>query len=134
MADTDEQFLADFQQLRLSPEQFTHHAHVRVAWLHLQRYELDEAIAHTGRGIEALATHFGTAGKFHWTITAALLHLMHSHGAADRALSWDDFRARVPDLLGNARALLARHYSDALLASDAARQSIVAPDLAPLPA
>lgn len=62
--------------------------------------------------------HRGAPGKFNWTLTEALVRLLAAHGGV---------------LDGDARALMARHYSAALLGSAAAREAFVAPDLAPLP-
>lgn len=114
---TDEQFLTQFAALTLDPAEFGHAGHLRLAALALQAHDVDSAVARICAGIRAYATHLGAPAKFHWTVTEALVRLL----AAGR-------------LDGDARDLLARHYSQALLASAAARAAFVAPDLAPLPA
>ena len=81
-----------------------------------------------------LAAHLGVPGKYHRTLTEALVRLMAASGAASPALSWEAFRVANPQLMEDARSLLARHYSDALLASSEARAVFVAPDRLPLPA
>jgi hypothetical protein len=129
---SDEQFLAQFAAGTLPPQQFNHLGHVRLAWLHLQRYDFDEAVRRTCDGIRAYATHLGAANKFHWTITEALMHLLHAAGASEPGTRWVDVVAANKALLTDARARLAQHYSDSLLASAAARTRFVAPDLAPL--
>ena len=131
---TDEAFLAAFLQARLGKADFNHRGHLRAAWLLLQRLPLDQAVAQTCRGIQRLATALGAADKFHHTRTEALVRLMAQAGAADRTLGWDDFLQRRPLLLRDARALLAQHYSAALLDSPAARQHWIAPDLRALSA
>jgi hypothetical protein len=128
----DEQFLAALADCSLPPAQFNHLGHVRLAWLNLRRLPFEQAVASSCATIRAYATHLGAAGKFHWTITEALLHLLSAAGAA-RAADWTSFAAAHPELVLHARAALARHYSDACLASAAARAAVVAPDLAPLP-
>lgn len=130
---TDDEFLAAFETLTLDPRHFNHLGHVRLAWLYLQRHDVDEAVARTCAGIQAYATHLGAAGKFHRTITEALVRLLRAAGAADRSLPWDAFIAANATLVANARERLAVHYSDALLASAEARDRFVAPDRAPLP-
>ncbi|MES2129473.1 MAG: hypothetical protein V4463_19555 [Pseudomonadota bacterium] len=129
---SDEEFLAQFAACTLPPALFNHAGHVRLAWLHLQRHDFDEAVWRTCDGIRSYAAHLGAAGKFHWTITEALMHLLRAGGAAERGTSWMEFIAANEALLTDARGRVARHYSDALLASDAARTRFVAPDLAPL--
>jgi hypothetical protein len=116
---TDQEFLTRFHALTLAPSDFGHAGHLRLAALNLQTHGIDAAVARTCAGIRAYATHLGAPGKFHWTVTEALVRLMAAAGGA---------------LDGDARVLLARHYSPALLASPAARSGFVAPDRVPLPA
>lgn len=111
-------FVSRLEACTLAPEHFNHAGHVRLACLYLDRYPLDEAIARTCATISAYATHLGAANKYHATITVALVRLLHAHG---------------PTVLADAPALLALHYSPALLAASASRAAFVPPDLAPLP-
>ncbi|WP_342118459.1 hypothetical protein [Pseudoduganella sp. OTU4001] len=114
----DQAFVSSLENCTLPAEQFNHAGHVRLACLYLAQHPLDEAIARTCATIRAYATHLGAADKFHATVTIALLRLLHAQG---------------PAALADARAVLALHYSPALLASPPARAGFVAPDLAPLP-
>ncbi len=114
----DEQFLSGLEACTLPPEHFNHAGHLRLACLYLAQHPLDEAVARTCRTIRAYAAHLGAANKFHATVTVALVRLLHAHGAA---------------ALADGRAVLALHYSPALLGSPAARATFVPPDLAPLP-
>ena len=114
---TDDEFLARLRDCSLAPAMFNHLGHVRLARICLARYPLEQAVGVVCGTISAYAASLGAAGKFHWTVTEALVRLLAA--------------GHTPD--GDARALLARHYSAPLLASLAARSSFVAPDLAPLP-
>ncbi len=73
---TDDEFLGAFTTCTLLPQQFNHRAHVRVAWLMLRRYPVDQAIERTCEGIARLAAHFGAADKFNRTLSEALVRLM----------------------------------------------------------
>lgn len=130
---TDEDFLARFSDCTLPPAEFNHRGHVRIAWINLQRHPFAEAVRVTCEGIRAYATSLGASAKFHWTITEALMHLLHAGGAADKSLPFAQFLDRNAQLLADARGRIAMHYSDALLGTDAARAGFVLPDLAPLP-
>jgi hypothetical protein len=130
---TDDDFLSTFEACTLDPQHFNHRGHVRLAWLYLQRYEFDEAVARTCHGIRAYAAHLGAGAKFHWTVTQALMQLLHAAGGGDRALGWDAFVSENSALIAEARLRLAQHYSEELLDSSAARAGFVAPDRAPLP-
>lgn len=130
---TDEDFLARFSDCTLPPAEFNHRGHVRIAWINLQRNPFDEAVRRTCEGIRRYATSLGAAGKFHWTMSEAMMHLLRAAGADNQSLSFDEFVARNDELLSDARGRVARHYSDALLATPEARERFVDPDLAPLP-
>lgn len=111
-------FASGLEACALPPEHFNHAGHLRLACLYLARYPLDEAIARTCATIRAYATHLGAAHKYHATVTVALVRLLHAHGSA---------------ALDDAPAVLALHYSPALLAAPASRAAFVPPDLKPLP-
>lgn len=111
-------FVSSLEACTLPPEHFNHAGHLRLARIYLAQYGLQQAIARTCASIRAYATHLGAAGKYHETVTIALVRLLHAHG---------------PQALTDARAVLALHYSPETLASEAARRAFVAPDLAPLP-
>lgn len=130
---SDELFLARFADLTLPPALFDHRGHIRLAWLHLQRFPLAEATDRVCNGIRAFAAHLGAAQKYHHTLTEAIVRILHARSAADPAVSFEAFLAANPDLVRDARGLIHRHYSDNLLASPGAREAFVAPDRDPLP-
>jgi hypothetical protein len=129
----DDDFLRSLEDCTLPPQHFNHAGHVRLAWLQLRRLPFEQAVERTCTLIRAYATHLGAAGKFHYTITAALMHLLREAGACEAQLGHEAFLARAAPLLSDARARLAQHYSDELLAGSAAREAFLAPDRTPLP-
>ncbi|HYD79685.1 MAG TPA: hypothetical protein VEC06_07745 [Paucimonas sp.] len=129
----DDDFLSAFLQCSLPPAEFGHVGHLRLSWILLRRLSFDDAVERICDGILRYATHLGAAGKFHRTITVALLHVLRSRGAADPALDWLRFLASNRDLVDDAKAILLRHYSEDMLASGEARSRFVAPDREPLP-
>lgn len=130
---SDDEFLAAFLDCSMPPAGFDHRGHVRAAWLLLRRHPLEEAVAQTCTGIERLAAHLGVPGKYHRTLSEALVRLMAAAGAARPGLAWDDFLHANPALMDDARGLLAQHYSAERLALPPARERFVAPDRLPLP-
>jgi N-formylglutamate deformylase len=130
---SDDAILAALADFTLPPRYFNHRGHLRAAWIHLQRYPLEEAITRVCAGIRAFAEHLGATAKYSRTLTEALLRIMHARGAADPARGFESFLVENPDLLHDARGVLRRHYSDELLGSDAARLAFVPPDREPLP-
>ncbi|PKO34933.1 MAG: hypothetical protein CVU34_05460 [Betaproteobacteria bacterium HGW-Betaproteobacteria-7] len=130
---SDDEFLAAFLDCTMPPAGFDHYGHVRVAWLLLRSHSLDVAVDRTCDGIARLAGHLGVPGKYHRTISEALVRLMFHGGAASPELSWEGFIVANSPLMDDARSLLARHYSNEQLASSEARERFVAPDRMPLP-
>ena len=130
---SDDQFLAAFLDSSMPPAGFDHLGHLRAAWLLLQRRPLEDAVSETCNAIAQLATRLGVPGKYNRTLSEALVRLMAHGGATDRALSWPDFLAANADLVGSARLVLARHYSDDTLNSAVAQECFTPPDRQSLP-
>ncbi len=128
---TDDEFLKAFEASIIGPHDFPHRAHLRMAWLYLRRDGWRRGLHHIRRGIQHLAAAHGATRKYHETITVfwarIVWHAMLHHGVEN------DFEAIVRDhpYLLDARSV-SRHYSDALLFSEAARSGWVEPDLLPL--
>lgn len=127
------QFLAAFLDASMPAAGFDHHGHLRAAWLLLQREPLERAVRDTCEAIARLAARLGVPGKYHRTLSEALVRLMAEGGGADPALSWDGFLAANGELVNDACAVLARYYSPSLLNSPAAREHFLPPDRQPLP-
>lgn len=130
---SDEEFLLSFRDCTLPPEEFGHLGHVRVGWLYLTTLPTEAAIQQLSNDIRRYATHLGAEQKFHRTITEALMRLMASHLPAERDLTWQQFVARNPVIVDDARGLLLRLYSEERLASAQARTAYLSPDLQAMP-
>ena len=126
--------LAGLADGSLPPAEFNHRAHVQAAWLCLCAAD-DPALAaeHFTTLLRRYVAGLGVEARYHQTLTMALLRLIDARRRAHPHDDWPAFSARFPELFGDARALLARHYSPECLAADAARQQFVAPDREPLP-
>jgi N-formylglutamate deformylase len=130
---TDDGFLSAFNDCSAPPSAFNHLGHLRIGWVHLQRYPLQQAIDLTCDGIDRFASFLGVPGKYNRTLSEALMLIMAHGGGADRARSFDVFLAENPALVGDALGLLGRYYTGDLLNSPTARKTFVAPDISPLP-
>jgi hypothetical protein len=124
---TDEQFVAAFESTELPDDQFSHTAHVRVAWWYLQHSPLPVAMQRFGDALKRFATSKGAAGKYHETITVAYMLILAERLHAARDLSWPQFATANPDLFERP-SVLAKYYRDETLASDRARRGFVMPD------
>lgn len=127
------QLLAGLADCTLPPAQFSHRNHVRAAWQCLREQPLPEAAERFAGLLQGYVTHLNAQDKYHHTLTLAFMHLIHARMGDTATGEWDAFAAANTDLFSDAKALVGRHYSAPLLASDRARRSFVEPDLAALP-
>jgi hypothetical protein len=124
---TDEELVQAFEAATLSADEFTHAAHVRVAWWYLTQYPLGEALTRFTAALRHFAARHGATGLYHETITVAYVLLIAERLAASRDLSWPRFSAAYPDLLARHPSLLDRYYDEATLKSPQARDGFVMP-------
>ncbi len=123
--------------------EFHHADHVRVAWILLQQQPLAEVIPRFAASLKRYATHKGSPGLYHETITWAFMsaigeRLRHlggdgetdgkANGGESSRSSWEEFRDGNPDLFQDFRGFLERYYSPERLDSDAARNQFLLPD------
>jgi hypothetical protein len=131
----DETLWTAFHDKTLTQADWSHEAHLRIAWLHVTRYTLDEAHLRLPAGIVRLNEGHGLVespvrGYFE-TLTYAWLSLVLAAQREVRASTSEDLLAKRPELLD--RTLPLRHYSRELLQTVRARAVLVPPDLEPLP-
>jgi hypothetical protein len=129
----DDDLWRAFHDGTLPAAQWTHTAHLRIAWLHLARHDLDEAHLRMRVGIIRLNAAHGlveTAQRgYHETLTRVWLVVV---AAARRRAPGPDSTALL-DRPGLDREAPLAHYSRERLFSVAARARFVPPDLTELP-
>ncbi|OZG73066.1 hypothetical protein BTA51_11245 [Hahella sp. CCB-MM4] len=125
----DETFLAQFEGQTLDPACFDHLGHMRLAWLYLNRYDLETAVESTCRGIKLYAESLGATQKFHYTLTDAMVRIMAMRFGKSGFDSLEQFLDMNPDLVNDALGVIHQYFSEEWLAQDSARCSRVEPDL-----
>lgn len=126
---TDAEFLAAFEACTIPRADWTHEAHVRMAWLYLSGWPFPDALQHIRTGIQRYNNSLGGTG-YHDTITVAFARLIASRLDGD---GYAEFKLANPDLLDRTLGALKRYYSEARLKSDEAKAAFIEPDLRPLP-
>ncbi len=128
---SDEDFKQEFADLTLPPRIFNHTAHLRLAFLILQEYGIEDACVKMCQQIQAFDGHYGDGMKFHHTVTAAAVrtvaHFIRRVPQADFVSLIDTF----PRLVSQFRELLLAHYSAERLQTPEAKHTYLAPDLLP---
>jgi hypothetical protein len=136
---TDEQFLSQFERKTLPFDQWTHRAHVKIAFLYLRDHPFDAALSKIRRGIRAYnATNnvpeSPTSG-YNETTTVAFLHLI----AATMAAYSNEFPTSTADAFCDThpqlmtRSVLRLFYSPQRRMHPDAKTKFIEPDLASLP-
>jgi len=135
----DAELLRQFETLTLPFNQWTHRAHVRVAFSYLRAHPFDEALLRMRRGVKAYnaannVPESATSG-YNETTTYAFLHLiaatMSAYGGVFPADTADTFCDTHPQLM--TRHVLRFFYSPQQRMHPLAKTQFVEPDLAPLP-
>jgi hypothetical protein len=141
---TDDKFLAAFEAATITRKDWTHEAHVRMAWLYLTRLPLGQALQKVRSGIRKLNAEFvrqdslrcsppkGNSEGYHDTITVAFVRVIASRITTDE--DYPTFRDRHPDLFDRTLPALLCHYTKERLYSAEARKAFVEPDRQELPA
>ena len=132
LAPADAEFLARFEQCTLPEGEWTHFAHIRVAWICLKQASGAQALERIRAGILQYNTEvLHRRHKYHETVTVAFAYIV-----ADRMREgecWHDFSERITDLLDPVNPILLRYYSEDRLFSEEARNGFVEPDLQEIP-
>jgi hypothetical protein len=128
---TDEAFARTFERGEITPAQFDHIAHVRLAWVYLhEAASLDEALSRMQDAIRRFAAAAGVPQKYHETITVLWMRLLAETRTAGAAGEIAGVLQAHP-ALGD-KDLPFQYYSRELLLSDDARAAWVEPDRRPL--
>jgi hypothetical protein len=131
----DDNFLSAFEDCTLPFEQWTHRAHVRIAYLYASRHDLESATDRMRTSIKAYNRATGTPEAidrgYHETITQAFMRLVfNANVQTGPHESSDDFCEAHPELLSK-RALL-HFYSRERIMTWEAKREFIEPDLCPL--
>lgn len=131
---TDAEFLAAFEACTLREAEWTHRAHIRMAWLYLRRGSFAEMLPAVRDGIRRYNASLQKHLAYHETITQAYLRLVdHRLRSVGASAPFEQFCEVNPDLLERGFGALLKHYRRETLLSDQARADFVQPDLQPFP-
>jgi hypothetical protein len=128
---TDEAFARAFEDGAVTPAEFGHVAHVRVAWVYLREAEsVDDALMRMRAAIRRFAAAAGAAQKYHETITVLWMRLLADLRARGVSGELADVLRAYPELAD--KDLPLQYYTRDRLFGDEARAAWVEPDRRPL--
>ncbi len=128
---TDSELISSLEDVSLKETQFTHEAHIRLAWIHLKNNGLNTAIDLVTKQIRAYVRHLGAQDKYHHTLTIAAVKTVHHFIKISPFEPFEKFIEHNPRLLSDFKTLVHTHYSEQLIQSELSRSSFCEPDLMP---
>ncbi len=131
----DDEFIKQFESLKLDSSYFNHYGHIRLGWLYLNRMDSSKAEQRLVTGINRYATSLGAAHKFHYTLTIALARIINQRLAKSQPenvglsseISWQSFQENNHDLFNDALAVLYGYYTKEQLALPEAKVAFIEP-------
>jgi hypothetical protein len=128
---TDQAFARAFEDGTVTPAEFGHLAHVRVAWVYLHEADsVEEALVRMRAAIRRFAAAAGASQKYHETITVLWMRLLEEARARGASGEIGDVLRDYPALAD--KDLPLQYYSRERLFGDEARARWVEPDRRPL--
>jgi len=127
LSDTD--FEIQFANCSLDPELFIHEAHLRLAWIHITKYGLNEAEKNICEQIKRFDKTFGIGMKFHVTLTIASVKMINHFIRKSESDNFVDFMKEFPRLKSNFRELISAHYSTDIFTDLYAKNKYLEPEL-----
>jgi len=120
---TDQEFLMAFNSGTIQPAEFTHSAHIRLAYLYLKQAPFLEACIAMRDGLKRFAASIGKATLYHETITVAFMSIIYDRICSNPEMNWEQLLVAFPDLID--KQLLHGYYPEELLMSASARERFI---------
>ncbi|MBC8137682.1 MAG: hypothetical protein H8F28_17515 [Fibrella sp.] len=133
--ETDEAtFLKAFESCTLPRSEWTHRAHLRMAYLYLrERPDVSALLPTVRQRIQTYNQANRNRSGYHETITVGFLCLVADRLKRASIPTFADFERENADLFAPGVESLLRHYERETLFSPVARTAFVPPDREPLP-
>lgn len=128
---TDPEFEKQFKQTTLPSEDFTHEAHLRLAWIYLTKYGLQKATEKLCEEIRQFDQTHGDGTKFNQTVTVASAHTINHFIKRSHAEDFSVFIGEFPRLLTHFKEIVQSHYSFDIFTDPECKTIYRLPDLQP---
>lgn len=128
---TDKEFESQFLNCTLDSSIFNHEAHIRLAWIHINKYGIEQALINVDNQLYSYVCSLGAEDKYNKTVTIAAVKAVYHFMQKSNSNSFKDFILEHPRLKTNFKELLDKHYSINIFNSDIAKSSFLEPNLLP---
>lgn len=128
---SDSEFQKVFAECKLDPSLFTHEAHLRLAWIYIKKYGIDQALWHIPVQLQRYVGFVGAKGKYNATVTTAAIKAVHHFMCKSKAADFKEFISEFPRLKFDFKSIMACHYGFDIYTSEKAKAQFLEPDLIP---
>ena len=128
---TDLEFEQQFIHCKLNPNDFTHEAHLRLAWIFINKYGIEKAMDIVQNQLKNFVKFVGAKDKYNTTLTIAATKAVYHFMLKSNSNTFKDFITEFPRLKYNFKELMACHYGFDIFNSIKAKQEFLEPDLLP---
>jgi hypothetical protein len=108
---TDDEFEQQFRDTNLLKKQFTHDAHLRLAWIHVTKYGEEKAMQNLRTQIRAYVAKLGLEDKYNDKTTIAGVKLISARIQEKGHSSFPEFIESNPDLQSNFGELIKQYLN-----------------------
>lgn len=127
----DSQFETLFANAHFPASLFNHEAHLRLAWIHLNKYTTYQSICNINEQLITYVESLGAAHKYNRTLTTAAIKVVEHFKNKSTSSEFESFIKEFPRLKNNFKDLLDQHYSFDIFQSVNAKEKYLLPDLLP---
>ncbi|MEZ5043397.1 MAG: hypothetical protein R2828_26105 [Saprospiraceae bacterium] len=128
---SDSEFENEFSNCTLNPEFFSHEAHIRLAWIHIDKYGIEQATENIQTQLKKYVDTIGAADKYNVTLTVAAIKAVYHYMLRSNSKNFSDFSAEFPQLKVKFKELMYRHYGFDIYNSIEAKLQFMEPALIP---
>ena len=107
---TNDEFEEQFESCTLPECYFTHEAHLRLAYIHIKKHGVKQAIKNISRQIIAFDTKYGDGTKFNTRLTIASAKVVEFFMHKTSAKDFKGMLLEFPRLRSNFCEVLKEHY------------------------
>ncbi|TRX47096.1 hypothetical protein FNH22_30520 [Fulvivirga sp. M361] len=102
---SDTEFEQDFIQCKLNPSDFSHEAHLRLAWINIDKYGIEQAEKNIQNQLQKFVEFVESKDKYNMTLTLAATKAVYHFMLKSNT---DNFKDFITEFLSVARVSLSR--------------------------
>lgn len=130
---TDTEFLDAFTDATLPRREWTHAAHLRMAYLYLRDNERESILPTIRAGIRRYNEANGNFTGYNECVTVAFVRIVAGRLSKIRSETFDDFVHDNADLFEEGAKILLRYYGYPVWKDPISQERFIEPEVLPLP-